>query len=397
MNYQKYFQETIEKLVKENRYRDFVDISRIRGQFPWAINNKNNQKIVVWCSNDYLGLGQREEAILIAKQSLDNFGIGSGGTRNISGNSCSLLNLEAELASLHNKESALVFSSGYVANDASISALAKIIPNLVIFSDQKNHSSIITGIKNSRLEKQIFMHNDMADLERLLKLYPINQPKIIIFESVYSMDGHIGKVREICDLAKKYNSLTFIDEVHGVGVYGKNGGGISDQLNLNDKIDIIQGTLGKAFAGVGGYVAASRVIIDAIKSCASGFIFTTAMPPMLAEAVRSNIAYLKSSNIEREIHQQNVIKLKTQLINAGIKIINNDSHIVCVIIGEALLSKTISQSLLKDHNIYIQNINYPTVAKGEERLRIIVTPLHNQEMINHLVTSLKIVLHQNNL
>ncbi len=395
MNYQNFFQTAINQLVEQNRYREFLDISRVCGQFPLAVNNKNNQQITVWCSNDYLGLGQNQSAIEAAIEAAQSFGVGSGGTRNISGTCKLLTELERETADLHSKEAALVFTSGYVANDATISTLAKIIPNLVVFSDQKNHASIITGIRNSRLEKQIFLHNDMEDLERLLKLYPKDQPKIIIFEAVYSMDGHIGKAVEICDLAKKYNALTFIDEVHAVGIYGKNGGGISQALNVSDKIDIIQGTFGKAFGGIGGYIAASKTIIDAIRSYGSGFIFTTSMPPMVAAAITYNIRYLKNSNTERKIHQEKVTKLKTKLAEQNIKIIDNNSHIISIIIGDAALSKKISQILLDEYKIYIQNINYPTVAKGEERLRIIITPLHTDQMIDDLVSALVKVLDNN--
>jgi 5-aminolevulinate synthase len=395
MTYQNFFQNAINQLVEQNRYREFLDISRVCGQFPMAVNNKNNQQITVWCSNDYLGLGQNQSAIEAAIEAAQSFGVGSGGTRNISGTCKLLTELEREAADLHSKEAALVFTSGYVANDATISTLAKIIPNLVVFSDQKNHASIITGIRNSRLEKQIFLHNDMEDLERLLKLYPKDQPKIIIFEAVYSMDGHIGKAVEICDLAKKYNALTFIDEVHAVGIYGKNGGGISQALNVSDKIDIIQGTFGKAFGGIGGYIAASKTIIDTIRSYGSGFIFTTSMPPMVAAAITYNICYLKNSNTERKIHQEKVTKLKTKLAEQNIKIIDNNSHIISIIIGDAALSKKISQILLDEYKIYIQNINYPTVAKGEERLRIIITPLHTDQMIDDLVSALVKVLDNN--
>ena len=392
INYNDFFQKTVDQLIEQNIYRHFLDISRICGQFPLAINNKNNQQITIWCSNDYLGLGQKKTTIESTKNAIDQFGIGSGGTRNISGTNHPLIELENEVATLHNKQSALVFSSGYVANDTSISTLAKIIPNLIIFSDQKNHASIISGIKNSRLEKQIFCHNDMEDLERLLKIYPTDHPKMIIFESIYSMDGYVGKVTEICNLAKKYNAMTFIDEVHAVGIYGNTGGGISEHLGLSNEIDIIQGTFGKAFGVIGGYIAASKPIIDAIRSCGSGLIFTTAMPPMIASAITNNIRHLKTSNIEREIHKEKVAKLKAKLAENNIKIINNDSHIISIIIGDAFLSQKISQSLLDDHNIYIQHINYPTVAKGEERLRIIITPLHNDEMICHLIKSLNQVL-----
>ena len=392
MNYQKLFQSVIDQLTAQNRYRDFLDISRICGQFPWAVNNKNGRKITVWCSNDYLGLGQNQLAIDAAAAALKQFGVGSGGTRNISGSNHPLIELEQQVAKLHSKEAGLVFSSGYVANEAAISSLAKIIPNLVIFSDQKNHASIISGIKHSKLEKQIFRHNDMEHLEELLKSYPFERPKIIIFESVYSMDGHFGKASEIINLAKKYQTLTYIDEVHGVGIYGKNGAGLCEELGLADQIDIIQGTFAKAFGGVGGYIAASGTIIDAIRSVASGFIFTTSMPPSIAAAVKANIQHIINSPSLRELHRQKVLKLKQKLAENNIKIINNQSHIISVMINDALKAKQISQSLLENHNIYIQHINYPTVAVGSERLRIIITPLHSDEMIDDLIVALNKIL-----
>ncbi len=392
MNYQKLFQSVIDQLTAQNRYRDFLDISRVCGQFPWAVNNKNGRKIVVWCSNDYLGLGQNQMAIDAGVESLKLFGVGSGGTRNISGSNRPLIELEEQIAKLHNKNAGLVFSSGYVANEAAISSLAKIIPNLVIFSDQKNHASIISGIKHSKLEKQIFRHNDMEHLEELLKSYPLDRPKIIIFESVYSMDGYFGKALEIINLAKKYQALTYVDEVHGVGIYGKNGAGLSEELGLADEIDIIQGTFAKAFGGVGGYIAASQTIINAIRSVASGFIFTTSMPPSIAAAVKANIQHVINSPELRELHRRQVLKLKQKLLENNINIISNQSHIVSVMINDALKAKQISQSLLEDHNIYIQHINYPTVAVGEERLRIIITPLHSDTMIDELISSLNKIL-----
>ncbi len=392
MNYQKLFQSTIDQLVEQNRYRDFLDISRICGQFPFAINNKNGQKITVWCSNDYLGLGQNPLAIDAAIDAVKRFGIGSGGTRNISGSNRPLIELECEVAKLHQKESGLVFSSGYVANEATINGLAKIIPNLVVFSDQKNHSSIINGIRNSNLEKKIFRHNDMQHLESLLKSCPLNHPKIIIFESVYSMNGHFGNALEIVNLAKKYQALTYIDEVHGVGLYGKNGAGLCEELGLSGQIDIIQGTFAKAFGGIGGYITASKVIIDSIRSVASGFIFTTAMPPAIASAILVNILHIQNSPELRKLHRQKVITLKQKLLQNNIKIIDNQSHIVSVIIGDALKAKKFSKSLLENHNIYIQHINYPTVAVGEEILRIIITPLHTDAMIDDLIFSLNKVL-----
>lgn len=392
MDYLKNFQNSIEALHQENRYRNFINIARIKGQFPYAINKINGRKIILWCSNDYLGMGQNEEAINSAIQALKDYGLGSGGTRNISGNNNLIVQLEEEVAKLNHKESALCFVSGYVANDATIQALAHIIPDLVIFSDAKNHASIISGIKNSKLTKHVFKHNDMLDLENLLKTYPQEKPKLIIFESVYSMDGDFGKVAEIAALAKKYNALTFIDEVHGVGLYGNSGAGLCEKLGLQNEVDIIQGTFAKAYGCIGGYIAGKHEIIDAIRLHASGFIFTTSLPPAVCAAVIANIKHLKASSVERKKHQENVAKLKNSLIDAGIKIVENQSHIISVVIGDAKKSQEISRKLLEEFDIYVQHINYPTVAKGDERLRITVTPLHSDEMIEGLVTALKLII-----
>jgi 5-aminolevulinate synthase len=387
-----YFKQAIASLKNENRYREFLDISRICGEFPYAINNQNGQKITVWCSNDYLGMGQNPAAIDAAIKALKHYGIGSGGTRNISGTNNEIVKLEKELAKLHNKDASLTFISGYVANDATIQTLAKIIPNLVIFSDEKNHASIISGIKNSHLEKQVFRHNDEAHLEELLKKYSKEQPKIIIFESVYSMDGDFGKVAEIIDLAKKYQAFTYIDEVHGVGLYGKTGAGLCEELGLADKIDIIQGTFAKSFGTIGGYIVAKSEIIDAIRSFASGFIFTTALPPVISAATLANIRYLRESEKERQKIRQNVAKLKAELARIGVRIVENKSHIISVKIGDAAKAREASKRLLNEFDIYVQHINYPTVAKGDERLRITVTPLHSDEMIEKLVGALEKIL-----
>ena len=397
MNYESFFKQSIDQLILNNNYREFLDISRICGKFPLAKNHRNNQEIVVWCSNDYLGLGQNEKAIDEVIKIIKQTGIGAGGTRNLSGNNHPIIELELEIAKLHNKESGLVFTSGYVANDATIAALAKIIPNLVIFSDEKNHASIIHGIKNSRLEKQIFRHNDMAHLEELLGQYEINHPKIIIFESVYSMHGDFSHMAKIIALAKKYNALTYIDEVHSVGLYGKNGAGLADEFGLADKIDIIQGTFGKAFGGIGGYITSTKLIIDSVRSYAPGFIFTTAIPPMAAAGIIANIRHLKSSDKENKDHKEKVAKLKNALQKNSIKIIPNNSHIVAVPIGEALLVKKISKILLEDYNIYIQHINFPTVPKGDEMLRIITTPLQTDQMINDLVEAMTAIFKKFNI
>lgn len=384
-----HFKQVIERLKEENRYREFLDISRICGEFPYAINHQNNQKIVVWCSNDYVGAGQNDEAIKKAKEALDQYGVGAGGTRNISGNSHILVELEKEIADLHKKEAALSFVSGYVANDATIQALAKILPDLVIFSDQKNHASIITGIRNSKAQKEIFRHNDCSHLEELLQKYPKNQPKLIIFEAVYSMDGDFGEIKKFIDLAQKYGALTFIDEVHAVGLYGKNGAGLSEELGLSDQIDIIQGTCAKAFGTIGGYIAAKKEIVDAIRSVASGFIFTTALPPVIAAATIANIKKAKSDDSSRKKLHENVRLLKSKIADSSIRIVENKSHIISVIVGDAARAKAISKRLLDEFNIYVQHINYPTVAKGDERLRITITPFHSEKMIDELVSALK--------
>jgi len=384
-----YFKQATQRLKEENRYREFLDISRICGEFPYAINHQNNQKIVVWCSNDYVGAGQNDEAIKKAKEALDQYGVGAGGTRNISGNSHILVELEKEIADLHKKEAALSFVSGYVANDATIQALAKILPDLVIFSDQKNHASIITGIRNSKAQKEIFRHNDCSHLEELLQKYPKNQPKLIIFEAVYSMDGDFGEIKKFIDLAQKYGALTFVDEVHAVGLYGKSGAGLSEELGLSDQIDIIQGTCAKAFGTIGGYIAAKKEIVDAIRSVASGFIFTTALPPVIAAATIANIKKAKSDDSSRKKLHENVRLLKSKIADSSIRIVENKSHIISVIVGDAAKARAFSKRLLDEFNIYVQHINYPTVAKGDERLRITITPFHSEKMIDELVSALK--------
>ena len=392
--YQEFFITAIEHLTQESRYRNFVNISRLCRQFPYAINNHNQQKIIVWCSNDYLGMGQNQDSINLAKQALDQYGIGAGGTRNISGNNKPIVELEQAVADLHNKEKALVCSSGYITNDTAIQALNQIIENLIIFSDAKNHASIIAGIRNSKAKKHIFAHNNLADLEEQLKLYPKQQPKLIIFESVYSMDGDFGDIAGIVELAKKYQALTYIDEVHAVGIYGQ-GAGLSKQLNLHQEIDFIQGTFGKAFGVFGGYLTGNKIAIDAIRSYASGFIFSTALPPVLAVAILANISHLQQNQQERTVLFDNVNYLKQKLQQANIKNFNNQSHIVSVLIGNAYKAQQISTDLLNQHNIYVQHINYPTVAKNDERLRITATSLHTFTMIDQLVLALQQTIKKN--
>ena len=392
--YQEFFITAIEHLTQESRYRNFVNISRLCRQFPYAINNHNQQKIIVWCSNDYLGMGQNQDSINLAKQALEQYGIGAGGTRNISGNNKPIVELEQAVADLHNKEKALVCSSGYITNDTAIQALNQIIENLIIFSDAKNHASIIAGIRNSKAKKHIFAHNNLADLEEQLKLYPKQQPKLIIFESVYSMDGDFGDIAGIVELAKKYQALTYIDEVHAVGIYGQ-GAGLSKQLNLHQEIDFIQGTFGKAFGVFGGYLTGNKIAIDAIRSYASGFIFSTALPPVLAVAILANISHLQQNQQERTVLFDNVNYLKQKLQQANIKNFNNQSHIVSVLIGNAYKAQQISTDLLNQHNIYVQHINYPTVAKNDERLRITATSLHTFAMIDQLVLALQQTIKKN--
>jgi len=383
-----YFEQAIADLKSEHRYREFVNISRDCGNFPYAINNFTQKSIIIWCSNDYLAMGQNQEAINQAKLALDQFGIGSGGTRNISGTSSSIHELEQIIADHHRKESACVFVSGYVANDASIQALAKVIPDLIIFSDQKNHASIISGINNSKSKKHIFKHNDLADLENLLAQYPLETNKLIIFESIYSMDGDFGKINEIIMLAKKYRAMTYIDEVHAVGLYGEHGGGLCQQLNLEDHIDLIEGTFAKGFGAIGGYIAGDKIVIDCIRSFASGFIFTTSLPPAIAKAIIVNVKHLQNSQTERKLLFENVDYLKKLLKENNINIVENQSHIISVKIGDALKAKNISQKLLNDYDIYVQHINYPTVEKNDERLRITPSSLHTKKMIEDLVKAL---------
>ena len=387
-----HFVKQIEKLKAENRYREFVDISRLCPDFPHAINHGTGKRIIVWCSNDYLGMGQNSAAISAAKNALDLFGVGAGGTRNISGNNHAVVELEKEVAAFHNREMALSFTSGYVANDATIQALAQIIPNLVIFSDEKNHASIIAGIRNSRLQKHIFLHNNMKDLRQKLSIYEKSQPKIIIFESVYSMDGDFGKVAEIIALAKEFGAMTYIDEVHSVGLYGKAGAGLCQQFGLEKDVDILQGTFAKAFGVIGGYIAGRREIIDAVRLSAAGFIFSTALPPAIAAAILANLSHLKNSDVERKKMHENVALVKKLLRQNSIYFLPNESHIISIVIGDAAKAKAASKRLLDEFGIYVQHINYPTVAKGDERLRITVTPLHSQKMIEELVTSLTQIL-----
>ncbi|MBN8511602.1 MAG: 5-aminolevulinate synthase [Rickettsiales bacterium] len=382
------FATELEQIKAEGRYRNFVGLKRQANNFPMAYWQPLQKEVVMWCINDYLGMSQHPVVVDSAIKSILDNGVGSGGTRNIGGNNLSILALEQELADLHQKDSALVFTSGYVSNDATLSALAKVMPDLVFFSDEYNHASMIAGIKNSKAEKLIYKHINADHLEELLESVDINRPKVIAFESAYSMDGLISPIKRICELAKKYNALTYIDEVHSVGLYGHRGAGIANMLGLEGEIDIIQGTLAKAYGVIGGYITGSNQLVDAVRSVSSGFIFTTSLPPAISDAARASINYLKNSDEERIKHQTVVTKVKNSLKGNGIKFIENNSHIIPLIIGDPELTRKASNILLEKHNIFVQHINFPTVPRGTERLRLTPTPAHTEAMIEHLSKSL---------
>ena len=390
------FQQVLNDLRAEGKYRVFNDIVRERGDFPRAIwyGKYNIKNIVNWCSNDYLGMGQNKVVIDAMHTALDQTGAGSGGTRNIGGTSHYHVALEHELASLHSKEAALLFSSAYVANEWSLIALSKIIPNIVFLSDSKNHASLIQGIRHSGADKTIWQHNDMEQLEQQLdEVTARNQVPCIVFESVYSMDGDVSPIRAICDLADRYGAITYIDEVHAVGLYGEHGAGCLEKLGVQDRVDIVNGTLGKAFGVTGGYIAGKGDVIDAIRSVASGFIFTTSMSPVLCAGALASVKYLKDHNALREQHQAQALKLKIKFLEVGVEVFDKAcTHIVPVMIRDAKKSKAISDKLLDDHGIYVQSINYPTVAVGAERLRFAPTPLHTDAMIDECVRAVRKVL-----
>ncbi|ADJ22773.1 5-aminolevulinic acid synthase [Hyphomicrobium denitrificans ATCC 51888] len=390
MTYEQKLADAVEAVKREGRYRVFADVKRRRGAFPKAevLKGEATKPITVWCSNDYLGMGQHPSVLAAMHEAIDLVGAGSGGTRNIAGTTHYHVQLEHELADLHGKETALVFTSAFVANEAALSTLSQLLPGCIIFSDEKNHASMIAGIRNGRGAKHIFKHNDLADLEAQLKKVPKETPKIIAFESVYSMDGHIAPIGAICDLAVKYNALTYLDEVHAVGLYGPRGGGVAERDGVMHRVDIINGTLAKGFGVMGGYIAASRTICDAIRSYAPGFIFTTSLAPAVVAGAVASIRHLKSSSIERERHQERARTLKRMLIAADLPLISGPSHIVPVLVTDPVRCKALTDVLLDRYGIYVQPINYPTVPRGTERLRLTPSPQHTNADMEHLVNAL---------
>jgi 5-aminolevulinate synthase len=390
-DYKSAFQNSVEQVRSEGRYRVFADLKRVRGQFPRAVRRREDgtqQDVVVWCSNDYLGMGQHPAVIEAMQAEVEKTGAGAGGTRNISGTTRSAVDLEAELASWHQKEAALLFTSGYVANEATLSTLQKILPGLITFSDALNHASMIAGIRNGGGERHIFRHNDLEHLEELLAAAPADAPKLVAFESVYSMDGDIADIAGTIALAKKYGALTYLDEVHAVGLYGATGAGVAERDGVLDGIDIVECTLGKAIGVMGGYIAADAVIVDAVRSWASGFIFTTSLPPALTAGALASVRHLKAHPELRDAHQERAATLKRRLSEAGIPVLPSVSHIVPVHVGNPVHCKLISDMLLEEHGIYVQPINYPTVPKGTERLRFTPSPDHDDAMIDKLVEAM---------
>lgn len=392
IDYVSIFKSAIDRVKEEGRYRIFTELLYSPDRIPVAYSPRFGRDITVWCSNDYLGMSRHPKVIAAMVKAVKEMGVGSGGTRNISGNNSPIVALESELADLHQKEAGLVFTSGYIANQATLSTLAKIIPDIVMFSDELNHASMIHGVKDGRSAKEVFRHSDLQHLEELLKQYPLERPKIILFESVYSMTGDAAPIKEFCDLAKKYNALTYIDEVHSVGLYGKRGAGIAETLGVADKIDVIQGTLAKAYGVIGGYVTGKREFVDAIRSYAPGFIFTTSLPPGITSAALASIRHLKESEEERQQMHHMVQVVKGKLDVAGISYLPNNAHIIPVVVGNAAKCQQIGETLLRDFGIYIQPINFPTVPHGTERLRITPTPMHNEKMADELVHALSLVL-----
>jgi len=390
MNYDAYFADALARLRDERRYRVFADLERLAGRFPRAIwhSPAGPRDVIVWCSNDYLGMGQHPKVIGAMVETATRMGTGAGGTRNIAGTNHPLVELEHELADLHRKDGALIFTSGYVSNETGISTIAKLLTDCVILSDEWNHNSMIEGVRQAKCEKQIFRHNDMGHLEELLQATDRRRPKLIVFESLYSMDGDVAPIGRICDLAERHGAMTYCDEVHAVGMYGPRGGGMAEQQGVMARVDVIEGTLAKAFGCLGGYIAGNATLIDAVRSYAPGFIFTTALPPAICAAATAAIRHLKASSFERERHQDRAGRTKAVLVAAGLPVMQNDTHIVPVFVGDPEKCKAASDLLLAEHGIYIQPINYPTVPRGTERLRITPTPYHEDALIDLLAEAL---------
>lgn len=387
MDYLSHFQNRVNDLKDEGRYRVFATLERLCGRFPRALYHAPDgasREVIIWCSNDYLGMGQHPVVLEAMKEAIDNAGAGAGGTRNISGTTRYHVELEQSVADLHGKEAGLVFTSGYIANEGALSTLAKLLPDCIVFSDALNHASMIHGMKSSRREVKVFRHNDVEHLEELLKAAPAGAPKIIAFESVYSMEGDIAPIAEIVELAEKYGAMTYLDEVHAVGMYGPRGGGVAEERGLMDRIDIIEGTFGKAYGVMGGFITGRAVIIDAVRSYAPGFIFTTSLPPALLAGARASVEHLKVSQIERERQRRNVARLKGLVEKAGMPYLKGESHIVPLIVGEATCCKQVTDILMDRYNVYVQPINYPTVPRGTERLRLTATAAHSLEDVDHL-------------